>query len=176
MENGYFHRRSQSAERPLPSPSDTPYETPRVSSPRLSSFGTTGPSTPLTNSTTSVQHVSSKRRSQHDDSQYDPEQFTPTLHASLVSEILNLRRELDAKRDFIEDLEANVSSSRSENDSLQGNLRRQGKEMRALKRELQLHEDGTLSAMEALAKERDDVKEANTELRRKSRASPFKAV
>ena len=154
-----------SAERPLPPPTDTPYETPRAASPRLSSFGT-NTSTPLTNSTSSIRHTQ-RRKSRIGDVDYDPEQITPTLHASLVSEILNLRRELGAKRDFIEDLEANLSSTRLENDSLQSNLKRQGKEARALKRELQLHEDGTISAMELLAKERDDIRDANMELRRR---------
>ncbi|KAL9049906.1 MAG: hypothetical protein Q9162_006960 [Coniocarpon cinnabarinum] len=173
MQTGYFHRRSVSVERPLPSPTDTPYETPRVSSPRMSSFGTTTPTTPLTNSTSSIQNAL-KRQSQRADAQYDPDQITPTLHASLVSEILNLRREMDGKRDCIEDLEANLAGARAENDALQSNLRRQGKDFRALKRDLQLQEDGTLAALEAVAKERDEMKEANAELRRRLDASQRK--
>ena len=166
MDNGYFHRRSLSEERPLPSPTDTPYDTPRVVSPRASSYGTTAPTTPLTNSSVSIQHAL-KRQSLNGDAQYNPEQFTPTLQASLVSQILSLRRELETKRDFIDDLEANLASTRAENDTLQSNLRRQARETRNVKRDLQQYEEGTQSHIETLGKELNDAREANTELRRR---------
>ena len=98
---------------------------------------------------------------------FDPHQFEPSLHASLVSEILSLKRKLDSKDGFIDDLESRLSTTRAENDSLQANFKRSTKECRALKRELQLHEDGTLSAIEALTKERDEVAGANNELKKK---------
>ena len=47
----------------------------------------------------------------------DPRRFTPTLHANLVSEILNLRRELDSKHKFIDDLETSLHTARTDNET-----------------------------------------------------------
>lgn len=170
MDGDYFQGRSGSDEHPLPSPSDTPYQTPQLSSStRFSSFNTDTLSSPMTTPPLPPQRFTTSEElgAKGHASQYDPAHFTPTLHAGLVSEILSLRRELDSKHGLVDDLESLLASTRTENDTLQSNLKRTGKETRALKRELQLHEDGTLSAMESLAKERDNVNEANGELRKR---------
>ncbi|KAI9653053.1 MAG: hypothetical protein M1831_006260 [Alyxoria varia] len=164
--DSYLPRRSVSADQPLPSPTDTPYQTPRASGSHLSSFAT--PESPVTPPPLPPISADLKRQTNGDHGNgYDPQHFTPMMHASLVSEILTLRRDIDSKNDFIEDLESKLSNAKAENESIHDNLRRSGKESRALKRELQLHENGTLSAMEALAKERDEVTGANAELKRK---------
>lgn len=175
MDTDYFPRRSVSDEHPLPTPSDTPYQTPHLSSTRLSSFGT-ALSTPLTTPPLPPKRYED-RPDQADKDQvphYDRADFTPTLHASLVSEILTLRRDVESKHGLVDELESTLASTRTENETLQNNLKRTGKETRALKRQLQLHEDGTLSAMESMAKERDDVNEANSELRKRLELSQKK--
>ena len=95
----------------------------------------------------------------------DPRRFTPTLHANLVSEILNLRRELDSKHEFIEDLESNLDTCRSENDSLTNKLSSSAKENRAVKRQLQQLENGTFSALEELSGQRDRAAETSADLK-----------
>ncbi|KAF1985731.1 hypothetical protein K402DRAFT_99564 [Aulographum hederae CBS 113979] len=97
----------------------------------------------------------------------DPRRFTPTLHASLVSEILSLRRELETKHKFIEDLEINLQNSKGDNDALNCKLSQSVKDQRSTKRQLQQIETGTLAALEEMAKDRDDTKKANIELKSK---------
>ncbi|KAK2831968.1 hypothetical protein FQN49_006984 [Arthroderma sp. PD_2] len=97
----------------------------------------------------------------------DPRRFTPTLHASLVSEILSLRRELEGKSNTIETLELSLDVSRSEEESLQESLAVNAKENRTLKKQLQLLEGGSLSAVTELTKERDDAWESIAESRRR---------
>jgi len=105
----------------------------------------------------------------------DPRRFTPTLHANLVSEILNLRRELDSKHRFIEDLETNLHATRGNNDSLTQQLSSANKETRNAKRQLQHFENETVAALEEIAGERDKVKEANVDLRVKLEAAQKKS-
>lgn len=105
----------------------------------------------------------------------DPRRFTPTLHANLVSEILNLRRELDSKHRFIEDLETNLHSAQDDNDSLAKQLSSAAKESRNAKRQLQHFESETLAALEEIAGERDKTKEANADLRAKLEVAQKKA-
>ncbi|KAF2273970.1 uncharacterized protein EI97DRAFT_140417 [Westerdykella ornata] len=148
---------------PLPSPSDTPYHS---LSPRTSQYGT--PSTDMPSSP--APFPPDPAENSEDVSILDPRRFTPTLHASLVSEILNLRRELDAKYKSIEELETSLHKSRAENDALTSQLSANAKETRAVKRQLQQFESGTLSALEALAGERDKAKDANDDLKAKLEA------
>jgi hypothetical protein len=105
----------------------------------------------------------------------DPRRFTPTLHANLVSEILNLRRELDSKHRFIEDLETNLHATRGNNDSLAQQLASASKESRNAKRQLQHFENETLAALEEIAGERDKMKEANADLKMKLETAQKKA-
>lgn len=104
----------------------------------------------------------------------DPRRFTPTLHASLVSEILSLRRELDSKHKFIEDLETSFDTVRKENDTLTSQLSTSTREGRAVKGQLQQLENATLSALEEIAGERDKLKEANEDLKDKLNAAQKK--
>lgn len=97
----------------------------------------------------------------------DPRRFTPTLHASLVSEILSLRRELESKNKEMDALEATIDEIRTENEHLSENLAKHTKENRSLKRQMQLLEGGTSSALSDLARERDEAVENITDIRRK---------
>lgn len=87
----------------------------------------------------------------------DPRRFTPTLHASLVSEILALRREVESKTKVIDDLEQSLHESRLENESISGNLSKSTKEARSAKHQIQLLEGGSSSALTELARERDQA-------------------
>ncbi|EFQ97803.1 hypothetical protein MGYG_00843 [Nannizzia gypsea CBS 118893] len=97
----------------------------------------------------------------------DPRRFTPTLHASLVSEILSLRRDLEGKSSAIESLELSLEASRSDEESLKESLAIHAKENRTLKKQIQLLEGGSLSAVTELTKERDDAWESIAESRRR---------
>lgn len=101
----------------------------------------------------------------------DPRKITPTLHASLVAEILSVRRELDTKHKFIENLESNLQIARAENDALNEKLVDTAREGHSVRWQLQQLEGGTLSVMDDLSKERDCVKMANADLRGKLEAS-----
>ena len=157
----------------LPSPADTPYETPGFIRSKRSSRATAGSSReqsasppPLPPDTTDVQDKTRDGRY----TALDPRRFTPTLHASLVSEILNLRRELDSKNNLIENLETSLSTSRNENDTLSEKLSEHAKEVRKARLQVQQMEQGTFDAVEELAKERDLARNNANELKNKLEA------
>ena len=95
----------------------------------------------------------------------DPRRFTPTLHASLVSEILSLRRDLETRTTDIEKLEVSLHAAQNQNEVLNSNLLQSNKQTRSIKRQMQLLEGGTLSALNELAKERDDALSEVADLR-----------
>ncbi|KAI9848459.1 MAG: hypothetical protein M1837_000254 [Sclerophora amabilis] len=163
------------AGRALPTPTDTPYRTPSRSLSRQSSqYGT---SSPIPSSSPPPLPPDRGRRSPTDSANdekisiMDPRRFTPTLHASLVSEILSLRRELDSKSGLVESLENNLQSTRNDHDRLDEVFRSNSKETRSLRRQLQLLEGGTSSALGELAKERDEAVENVVELKRRLETS-----
>lgn len=151
---------------PLPSPADTPYNSLSRRTSRYGSPASEAPSSPAPFPPDS--HDSYKSDSTVENiSILDPRRFTPTLHASLVSEILSLRRELDSKHKFIEDLETSLHTTRNENDTLTDKLSASTREGRAVKGQLQQLENATLSALEEIASERDKLKDANVDLKDK---------
>lgn len=106
-----------------------------------------------------------------DDVLTDPRRFTPTLHASLVSEILKVRGELDSKHKFIEDLEVQLKLARDEKDELKLQLSQSEKNGRSMKREFQQLEHGTLAALEEISKDRDSTKATSNDLKTKLEAA-----
>ncbi|KAJ5117076.1 hypothetical protein N7448_004023 [Penicillium atrosanguineum] len=100
-------------------------------------------------------------------SPFDARRITPTLHASLVSEILSLRREIENKTKAIDSLELSLDESRTENETLGENLSQAMRDARSLKHQIQLLEGGTSSAMTELARERDDAVEDINDVRKK---------
>ncbi|KAI9892174.1 MAG: hypothetical protein M1814_001633 [Vezdaea aestivalis] len=142
---------------PLPTPNDTPYRTPTLSMSRRSSRR--GSHSPIASSSPPPPSHNGPTDIANDDSisPLDPRRFTPTLHASLVSEILSLRRDLDSKAQAIEGLESSLHSSKEEYDVVNEALAKNGKETRSLRRQLQLLEGGTSSALGELARERDEA-------------------
>ncbi|AEO62332.1 uncharacterized protein THITE_2106394 [Thermothielavioides terrestris NRRL 8126] len=104
----------------------------------------------------------------------DPRRFTPTLHASLVSEILSLRRDQEEKLKIIEGLESSLQTVREETESLRATLLSTTKESRSLKRQLSLLEGGTSSALGELARERDEAIESAAETKKRLEATQKK--
>jgi hypothetical protein len=105
----------------------------------------------------------------------DPRRFTPTLHASLVSEILSLRRDLEDKVKNIEHLETDLHSTREHNEALSERVAATTKESWSLKRQMQHLEGGTLAAINEIAKERDEAQSDLADLRKRLELSQKKA-
>lgn len=148
---------------PLSSPAGTPYNS---GSRRTSRFGT--PASDMASpppALPSDPYMSTDDANDESISVLDPRRFTPTLHANLVSEILNLRRELDSKHKFIEELEIGLHASKDSNEVLAKQLSAATKETRGAKRQLQTYENETIAALEEIAGERDRLKTVNAELR-----------
>lgn len=156
----------------LPSPTDTPYRTPSSSRSRQTSRtyedlspATTPPPLPheITGRRGSSESLSAAMRENLPLS--DPRRFTPTLHASLVSEILSLRRDAETRTRDIEQLEQSFHDAQVQNQSLNSLLLNATRETRQVKRQMQILEGGTLSAINDLAKERDDAHKEVADLR-----------
>lgn len=139
----------------LPSPADTPYDTPGfLRSKRSSRVGVESePSSPPPLPPDTAEFQEKARDGRY--TALDPRRFTPTLHASLVSEILNLRRELDSKNNLVENLETTLSTTKTENEGLSEQIAAHAKEVRKAKLQTEALEKGTYEAVEELAKERD---------------------
>ena len=101
----------------------------------------------------------------------DAKRFTPNLHASLVSEILSLRREIESKNNALAGIEENLQNSKNENGLLEATITSQEREIRSAKKQMQLLESGTLSALGDIAKERDDAVDSLAEARKRLDAS-----
>ncbi|KAK3058236.1 hypothetical protein LTR09_001314 [Extremus antarcticus] len=158
----------------LPSPADTPYETPDFIRSKRSSRATANSSREASASPPPLPPDSVELKDKARDGRYgamDPRRFTPTLHASLVSEILNLRRELDSKNNLVENLESSLSSAKTENEGLSGKLSDNVREVRKAKLQVQQVERGTLEAVEGLARERDTAKSSAADLKAKLEAA-----
>ncbi|KAK1987123.1 hypothetical protein LZ30DRAFT_580687 [Colletotrichum cereale] len=173
--------RGNAAVTALPTPRDTPYRTPSRGS-RKSRRSVTPPNGKKSPSPPPVPQndKGSKRSSRNltnDDaiSVLDPRRFTPTLHANLVAEILNLRRDQEEKAKLIENLEVSLHTSRQEQESLQESIATTGKENRSLKRQLALLEGGTSSALSELARERDEAVDSITETKKRLEVAQRKA-
>ncbi|KAK7943426.1 uncharacterized protein PG986_012539 [Apiospora aurea] len=158
----------------LPTPSDTPYQTPSRKSSRASRRSRRSATPPGASSSPPPMPTekSSKRTSkimtaEEPYSMLDPRRFTPTLHANLVSEILNLRRDQEDKLKIIERLEVDLHSTKQDQETEQASLLSTSKENRSLKRQLALLEGGTSSALGELARERDEAVDAVTDTKKR---------
>lgn len=173
MEGDYFDSTSSVSSQPLPTPSDMPYQTPfmessRKSSGRANSSAFTSITPPLpqhdihTSKDASDGQASEKRNSRD---------LTAGLHAQLVSQILELRRTIESKDVFIDQLESTLADERSGNEALEDELKRNVRETKSMRRQLHSIEGSTLAAMEELCKERDAANATSSELRRKVEAT-----
>nr|POE51114.1 anucleate primary sterigmata protein a [Quercus suber] len=166
----YFSEYSSYAGKGIPSPIDTPYETPSFIRSKRSSRATIGGSSreqsaspPPLPSDTDFQEKN--RDGRNGFSSVDPRRFTPTLHASLVSEILNLRRELDSKNGLVENLEASLANVKSEHDTMTKALSLRANEVKRAKKQVQEMEKGTFDAVESLVQERDVAQQTVEDLK-----------
>lgn len=142
----------------LPSPADTPYETPSFIRSKRSSRATAGSSREQSASPPPLPPNPVEFQENTRDGRYtalDPRRFTPTLHASLVSEILNLRRELESKNHLVENLETTLSTTKTENETLNEQVSQHARDVRNAKQQVHRMEQGTYEAVEGLVKERD---------------------
>jgi hypothetical protein len=160
------------AQASLPTPSDTPSRSPSHHSRRSSRKKSISPKPASSPGPMPVNESNSRRGSRdvsNDESisPLDPRRFTPTLHANLVAEILNLRRDQEEKLKTIESLETTLHASRNEVEDLTSSLSGVSKETRSLKRQLALLEGGTSSALGELAKERDEAVDGASETKRR---------
>jgi hypothetical protein len=151
----------------LPTPSETPYRTPTLSMSRRSSRHGNGSPIPSSSPPPHFGHDPADTANDENISILDPRRFTPTLHASLVSEILSLRRDLDTKAKAIEDLETSLHGARLDHETLNQAMSKNGKETRSLRRQLQLLEGGTSSALGELARERDEAVDSVADIKRR---------
>ncbi|KAG8623760.1 hypothetical protein KVT40_008736 [Elsinoe batatas] len=100
-------------------------------------------------------------------SSLDPRRITPTLHASLVSEILNLRRELDSKNAFIDDLETTLQSTKLEFETTNDRLNQTIRETKTNRKQSEDAEKHFYQVTEDLIKERDEAVSTGQDLRTK---------
>ncbi|GJC98143.1 nuclear migration protein [Colletotrichum higginsianum] len=165
--------RGDAAVTALPTPQDTPYRTPSRSSRKSRRSATPpngkkSPSPPPVPQNDKGSKRSSRNMTNEDGiSVLDPRRFTPTLHANLVAEILNLRRDQEDKAKLIENLEVSLHASRQEQESLQESAATAIKESRSLQRQLALLEGGTSSAIGELARERDEAVDSIAEAKKR---------
>lgn len=156
----------------LPSPADTPYETPAFIRSKRSSRATTvgsrsrDPSqSPPPLPPDATDFVDKTRDGRY--TALDPRRFTPTLHASLVAEILSLRRDLDSKNHLVENLESSLAVVKNDNESLTDKLASSAKEVRVARTQVQQMESGTYEALESIATERNAAQTVANDLRLK---------
>lgn len=93
--------------------------------------------------------------------------LTSKVHSKFVAQILELRRTIESKDMIIDHLESTLAEERSRNEALEDELKRNVRETKAMKRQLQSIEGSTLAAMEELCKEKDAANATSAELRRK---------
>ncbi|KFY52197.1 hypothetical protein V496_08608, partial [Pseudogymnoascus sp. VKM F-4515 (FW-2607)] len=167
------------AQRPLPTPVDTPSRNSSRHSRRSRRKKSVSPV--HASSPGPIPHAEMHNRRESRDvaideniSILDPRRFTPTLHANLVAEILNLRRDQEEKIRAIEGLEETLHQSKGEVEELSTTLSSNAKENRSLKRQLALLEGGTSSALGELARERDEAVESVSDIKRRLDASQKK--
>ncbi|KAI7540503.1 hypothetical protein KC316_g15525, partial [Hortaea werneckii] len=154
----------------LPSPADTPYETPGFIRSKRSSRATVHSSREQSASPPPLPSESAEISERSREGKYsalDPRRFTPTLHASLVSEILNLRRELDSKNSLVENLETSLASTKTENETLTETVSHHVKEAKKARVQVEQMEKGTYEAVQDLVRERDAARQAADDMQAK---------
>lgn len=137
-------------------PQHIPYQTPRRQ-PSRHDLPSPFPSSSPPPDTSNDDHYSREKDVSNNAniSVMDPRRFTPNLHASLVAEILSLRRENESKNSLVGALEDSLQESRNENNQFTEELKSQRVEMRSIRRQMQLLESGSHSAVGDIEKERD---------------------
>ena len=156
----------------LPTPMGTPQHTPSSHASRQSQYGSSP--LPFLSNRTSQDGSTSKDTQEEEISPYDPRRFTPNLHASLVAEILSLRRDVENKNALVDSLEESLHAKETENDQLHKSLNDQTRATKDVRRQMQMLESGTLSALDDMAKERESAVQSLIEARKRLETSKDK--
>ena len=156
----------------LPTPMGTPQHTPSSHASRQSQYGSSP--LPFLSNRTSQDGSASKDTQEEEISPYDPRRFTPNLHASLVAEILSLRRDVENKNALVDNLEDSLHTKETENDQLHKSLNDQTRATKDVRRQMQMLESGTLSALDDMAKERESAVQSLIEARKRLETSKEK--
>ena len=157
----------------LPTPTDTPTK----ASSRLTSrqceidSSSSPPCLPPLSFEDDQQQIKSVDEDNEEISPLDPRRFTPNLHASLVSQILSLQREVESKINTVNNLEEYLHMTKEENEQLSDSLSSERKETRSIRKQMQMLESTTLTALGDIAKERDEALETLTSTRKNLEAS-----
>ena len=120
------------------------------------------------------QNETEKPQNDENISALDPRRFTPNLHASLVAEILSLRREIESKNSMLANLEDDLHSAKAENVQLNKSMQSHAAEGRTTKKQMNLLESGSRLALDELTKERDDAVSGLNDARRRLEISKNK--
>ena len=167
-----FETSSLISEQGLPTPTDTPSRIiSRAMSQQYHHYSSSPPPS-LPPLAFEVDKYDVKKADDDEDiSPLDPRRFTPNLHASLVSQILLLQREIENKTNTVTNLEEFLHMTKEENAQLNANLFSERKECRAIRKQMHKLESTTLTALGDIAKERDDALNNLTHARHRLEAS-----
>ena len=161
----------------LPTPTDTPYDSPFVdvsiqsltrASSCPSSDSSPVPLPPSEDSYFPKHQGIGDNFSVDGTSTRESRRVTPNnLGITLVGQIHSLRKELGSKDSMIEGLEENVHKSRAENENLTTDLKAQKAEVTSVKKQMHSLEKDMLQALEEIAKERDNAIETIADTRKR---------
>ena len=182
LDHGY-----QFAAQALPTPTNTPYDSPTPNISRQPSCK--GSSSPFINhspvpiplskdSNFPKQHGSTEDGHSEMALVHESRRFTPNnLGITFIAQIHSLKKELGSKNNLVESLEESLHSSRAENERLAKDLKTQAVEVMSVKKQMQSLETDMLRALEDIAKEKDnavenlaDTRKRLEDSRKKSRA------
>ena len=166
LDNGYPF-----AGQSLPTPSDTPYQTPsRALSGRSSRQASSSPYSnyspaqfpPGEDSYFSANDAGDERYSVH-----DPRRLTQNLDMSLVSQIHSLKKELESKDALVQTLEESLHQTRSENERLTEDATTQKAEVKSVKFQMQSLERDMLQEFENTVRERNNAIDSVADTRKR---------
>ena len=177
----------QFAAQALPTPTNTPYDSPTTNMSRQPSCqGSSSPlasHSPVTIPLSGDSYFPKQKGSTEDGhsemaSVHESRRFTPNnLGISFIAQIHSLKKELGSKNNMVESLEEGLHSSRAENERLTKDLKTQAVEVTSVKKQMQSLESDMLRALEDVVKEKDnavenlaDTRKRLEESRKKSRA------
>ena len=167
-----FETSSFISEQGLPTPTDTPSRTiSRAMSPQYRHYSSSPPPSLPPLAFEVEEYDVRKANDDEDISPLDPRRFTPNLHASLVSQILQLQREIENKTNTVTNLEEFLHMTKEENAQLNADLFSERKENRAVRKQMHKLESTTLTALGDIAKERDQALDNLTDARHRLEAS-----
>ena len=173
LDNGYPF-----AGQSLPTPSDTPYQTPsRGLSGRSSRQASSSPYSNYSPAPFPPEGDSYFPADDAGDERYsvrDPRRLTQNLDMSLVSQIHSLKKELESKDTLVHTLEESLHQTRSENERLTDDATTQKAEVRSVKLKMQSLERDMLQEFENTVREKDNAIDSVADTRKRLEESKKK--